>query len=585
MSDIHLRPYQVKFIDDIRQQFKAGHKNVVGVAPCGSGKTIITGWLAREVANNNKRVLFMVHRQELIEQTSKTFFELNLDHGIICSGVQPNYNLPVQIASVQTLVRRIDKVPKPDLLICDECHHVLANNYKKIIDEWKPLLLGVTATPERLGGVTLNDVFSSMVIGPSVGALIDQGNLAPFNYFTTTSAVDTSKIRSSFGEFRSNDLSALMDRQAVIGDLIDSYRQHADNKQTIVYCVNVKHSKHTAELFNQAGITAAHVDGESEKTLRRRIIEDFRDGKIKVLCNAELFGEGFDVPNCDCVILARPTQSLTLFIQQSMRCMRPNPANKDKVAIIIDHVENVKRFGLPDQDRHWSLFPNAEKESKPAPLKECPHCHALVYLSCRFCNSVDKPLKEIDKISMATFAPLLTSSELTIKPDLSKSFFNENYAEEFSKKLDPCFDKFRGKNGILRHPLALFTKGGEKVAELFDKYGNLICGHEFPFNDYVEKGGEIVKHTDSKEKGYSSERAENKIVTAPTTIEELLIAARITNHKPYWAAMKAIAYAKTLEECLHIAEVCGYKPGWAHIQWNEKNDTNKFISQWANRNN
>ena len=385
MSDIHLRPYQVKFIDDIRQQFKAGHKNVVGVAPCGSGKTIITGWLAREVANNNKRVLFMVHRQELIEQTSKTFFELNLDHGIICSGVQPNYNLPVQIASVQTLVRRLDKVPKPDLLICDECHHVLANNYKKIIDEWKPLLLGVTATPERLGGVTLNDVFSSMVIGPSVGSLIDQGNLARFNYFAPPSAVDTSKIRSSFGEFRSNELSNLMDRQEIIGDVIDSYRQYANNRQTIVYCVNVKHSKHTAELFNQAGITAAHVDGESDKSLRRRIIEDFRDGKIKVLCNAELFGEGFDVPNCDCVILARPTQSLTLFIQQSMRCMRPNPANKNKVAIIIDHVENVKRFGLPDQDRHWSLLPNEIHDNGKAPLKTCPNCHAVVHAAFRTC--------------------------------------------------------------------------------------------------------------------------------------------------------------------------------------------------------
>ena len=547
---ISLRPYQRKFIDDIREQMQQGHRRVCGVAPCGSGKTIMTGWMAKEVAENDKRVLFMVHRQELIEQTSKTFYDLEIDHGIIAAGIQPDYDLPVQVASVQTLVRRLDKVPPPDLLICDECHHILASNYMKIIDKWHPWLLGVTATPERLGGVTLNDVFSSMVIGPSVGSLIKKKNLTNFKYFAPKSSFDTSKLRSKFGEFRSDDMLDLMDRQEIIGDVIKSYQKYADGKQTIVYCVNVEHSKHTANLFNQSGIVAAHVDGETQKTERREIIEAFRYGDIQVLCNAELFGEGFDVPNCDCVILTRPTQSLTLFIQQSMRCMRPNPNNPNKVAIIIDHVENVKRFGLPDEDRQWSLYPNDTKDSQAAPTKHCDKCDSEVHLATRVCPTILLHKDEISSIDE-------TDDSITIH-----AFSGDDVYLEKANFLDQV---------------------GNKVREPFDKDGNYICGKVFPFDAVKHKKGELDKYIDTTSKDYSNSRSDNKIVTAPTTIEELLIAAEATGHKKYWAAMKAITYAKTLEECLRIARVCGYKDAWARLQWKEKKETDDFSNAWANR--
>ena len=388
MSEIKLRPYQQKFIDDVREQFQLGHKRVCGVAPCGSGKTIMTGWMTRETAQNGKRVLFMVHRKELIDQTSKTFTDLGIEHGIIASGVKSNYDLPVQIASVQTLVKRIKDIPRPDLLICDECHHILADSYMKILNYWKPYLLGVTATPLRLGGITLHDVFDAMVMGPSVGTLIQYGNLTNFKYFAPDSDIDYSKLRSKFGEYVTSDMVKVMDRQPIIGSAIDSYKQHANGKQAIVYCVNVRHSKHTAQLFTQAGIKAAHVDGETSKARRQNIIESFRRGDITVLCNAELFGEGFDVPNCECIILLRPTQSLTLYIQQAMRGMRPDDKekNQNKVAIIIDHVENIKRFGLPDEDRQWSLDPNKVKNfMESAPVKKCPECDEVLHAAVKVC--------------------------------------------------------------------------------------------------------------------------------------------------------------------------------------------------------
>ena len=398
-TKISLRPYQEEFINRIREQFKQKHKSVVGVMPCGSGKTITTGWMAKETAENGKRVLFMVHRHELIEQTSDTFHKLGIEHGIIAAGSPKEYDYPVQVASVQTLKRRLKEVPPPDLLICDECHHILADSYMKIVEEWEPFLLGVTATPERLGGITLHDAFETMVIGPSVKQLISMGNLTPFEIYSAPFKVDFKKMRTdNFGDFRADDMSNLLDRQNIIGDVVKNYQLYANNTQAIVYCINVRHSKHVAEAFRESGIRAAHVDGDTPKVERNEIIENFRNKNIQVLCNAELFGEGFDVPNMECVILARPTQSLTLYIQQSMRVMRPDPDNPDKKAIIIDHVENIKRFKAPDEDREWTLDPNKEKGVGESPEKTCPECGRLISLATRTCHEVVASSSNIRKI-------------------------------------------------------------------------------------------------------------------------------------------------------------------------------------------
>ena len=375
MTKIQLRPYQKDFIDAVRAEFLQQHKRVVGVAPCGAGKTIMTGWMIREAALKGKRSIFFVHRQELIDQTAKAFTDMQIPFGIIASGENMNLSLPVQIASVQTLARRLDIVPTPDFLICDEAHHILANTYKKILDAFpKAFLLGVTATPQRIGGVTLCDVFTSMVESLSVDELINLGNLTPFKYFAPNIGVDLRRVRTHFGEFVNSDLEDVMSDKKIIGGIVDNYLKYADGKQAICYCVNVSHSKSVADAFNDAGISAAHCDGETPKNLRAEIVECFRRGEIKVLCNAELFGEGFDVPNCQAVILARPTNSLTLHVQQSMRAMRPDPNDPNKVAFIIDHVQNYLRHGLPNEPHNWSLNPNKKKRFR----RKCPICKKIV---------------------------------------------------------------------------------------------------------------------------------------------------------------------------------------------------------------
>ena len=386
MDEIALRPYQQKFIDDVHQEFNKNHKRIVGVAPCGAGKTIMTGSIIRDFTKSGKSSIFFVHRHELIRQTSEIFDRLGIEHGIISSGVKMQLDLPVQIASVQTLSRRLNSVPAPDLLVCDECHHILADSYKKILNAYPAAsLLGVTATPQRMGGINLGDVFTSMVEGPNVDELIKLGNLTNFFYFAPGEDLDLHKVRIKFGEYVNSDLAKAVNKKKIIGNIVGTYKKLAAGKSAICYCVNVMHSKSVAKAFQDAGISAAHVDGETNAKTRDNLVENFRVGKIKILCNAELFSEGFDVPNMQAVILARPTQSLTLFIQQAMRPLRPDPKDPNKVALIIDHVQNYTRFGLPSTVRKWSLDPNPPKEPGEAPLKSCPKCGLVVPLAVEVC--------------------------------------------------------------------------------------------------------------------------------------------------------------------------------------------------------
>lgn len=374
--NIQLRPYQRAFIDAVRNKFHEKKKRVVGVAPCGAGKTIMTGWMIRESLKKGKRSIFFVHRKELIEQTAKTFRELEIPFGIIAAHAPMTLDRPVQIASVQTLARRIDLVKEhftPDLLICDECHHILASSYKKVLTAFPcAYLLGVTATPLRMGGVTLADSFDSMVQSLTVKQLTELGNLTRFKYYAPDFNADLSKVKVVHGDYDNHEIEKIMVDKNILGNIVDNYRHYADGKSAICYCVNVNHSEQVAETFNEAGISAAHCDGETPASERAFIVDAFRRGEIKVLCNAMLFGEGFDVPGCQAVILARPTKSLTLFIQQAMRPLRPDPNDPNKVAVIIDHVNNYRIHGFPSDDREWSLTPQFKIKIK------CPQCGRMI---------------------------------------------------------------------------------------------------------------------------------------------------------------------------------------------------------------
>lgn len=384
-----LRQYQINLINDVRQAYLQGYKSPCIVAPCGSGKTVMMADMAKKASEKKNRVLFLVHRQELKEQTLKT---------LKLWGADMDY---IEVGMVQTIVRKLEKNTPPNLIITDENHHALANSYRKIYDYFpNARLVGFTATPVRLNGGGLGDVNDVLIEGPTTTELIQWGYLAPFKYYAPE-IVDTSKLRIKRGEYVSSDIEDLFNNKAIWGDVIKHYKKLSDGKQAICYCSSIVQSKKMADEFNQAGIMAKHIDGETPKAEREATIEYFRQGKIMILCNVDLISEGFDVPDCNTAILLRPTQSLGLYIQQSMRPMR---YKEGKTAIIIDHVGNVGRFGTPDMEREWILDSKKGANStvkEQNPVKQCPECFYTVERSvsvCPECGYVFGQYKEVEQI-------------------------------------------------------------------------------------------------------------------------------------------------------------------------------------------
>lgn len=361
-----LRPYQNDLIERVRDSYRHGKKRPCIVLPCGGGKSIIVAEIARRTTAKGNRVLFLVHRQELCEQIEWTFRSWGVDMQLC------------DVMMVQTATRRVSKLSPPALIITDENHHCLAKSYRRIYDAFpNAKCVGVTATPVRLNGDGLGDVNDALVEGVSAKWLIENNFLAPYDYYAPNVA-DLKGLKVSHGEYAAADVEKRLMKSAVFGDVVSHYKKLAYGRQAICYCASIKFSEMIAQKFREAGIEAVHIDGETPKAERDRIIEDFRRGAIDILCNVDLISEGFDVPDCECSILLRPTQSLTLYIQQSMRCMRYKP---EKRAIIIDHVGNYARFGMPDADRSWSLEKNQNAIQRinfdGEKIEDCPECYAV----------------------------------------------------------------------------------------------------------------------------------------------------------------------------------------------------------------
>ena len=383
-----LRDYQERGINDIRAQFVQHKRRICFVAPCGAGKTMLMAYMAGRAAQRGMRTLFLVHRRELMEQAAATFDALQMDFGII-SRTPLHPEAFIQIGSIQTVTRRLAGLEVPDLIILDECHHATAASWLTVINFFsKARVVGLTATPVRMNGAGLGQVFDSLVSGPTAKELIQGHYLAPYKYYAPPVAADLSGLHTVRGDFDQSQIAGRMDRQAVIGNAVEHYKRLAPGTQAICYCAGKVHSIHSMKAFNDAGISAAHVDASTPKDERARIMQQFKEGRIKILCNCDLFGEGVDVPSMETVILLRPTKSLTLYIQQSMRSMRIDKNKPNKKAIILDHVGNITRFGPPDADRTWTLDQRKSKKDKAVKIRICPKCFAVYEPApkCPYCG-------------------------------------------------------------------------------------------------------------------------------------------------------------------------------------------------------
>lgn len=375
--------------------------------------------------HNKNNVLFLVHRKELIDQIRNT---------LTMNDVDMNF---VNLGMVQTVVRRLEKTSEPALIIIDESHHVLANSYKKIINHFSNAkVVGFTATPVRINGGGLGDINDMLIEKVNVKWLIENQFLAPYKYFAPEIVqTETLNVKRT-GEFDMTSLDDQFNKRMIWGDVIKHYQKLADGEQAILYASSIYQSEKMAASFNAVGISSAHIDGKTPKLIRDDIIKRFREGEIKVLCNLDLIGEGFDVPDCSTVIMLRPTQSLSLYIQQSMRGMR---YKHNKTAIIIDHVGNVKRFGLPDMERTWSLAPrkgsNATKAE--APVKICKDCFMTVSQTAKKCEHCGHEFKvEVKPTQIDEGAELQEITEAVFKVNYSSPGECKNMKElyEYAKE-------------------------------------------------------------------------------------------------------------------------------------------------------
>ena len=405
MAAFNLFDDQAEFVAKLREALKAGYRSILGVASPAFGKTVVAGHIiatARE--KSDATAWFLVHRKNLLRQTSKSFWSAHIEHGLLTSG-RTRSRLPVQVGTIGTVHSRIDQLVPPTILFVDEAHLAKGRMFETVI-KWclgnGSIVIGLTGTPERLDGKALGDLFSVMVEARSTQWLIDQGRLSSYDIYSTAMQPDLSAVKKSGGDYNREQLAEVMDNRVLVGDAISHWRRHANGMRTVVYCVNVKHSKHTAEAFNDAGIPAVHVDADTTEGELKDACEGLATGRYLVLCNCELVIEGFDLSaqvgkdiTLECCILLRPTESLARYLQMVFRALRKKPAP----AVILDHAGCAMKHGLPDEIREWSLEGRKKRKRKTGDeepdvnVQQCQHCFHIFRPGPDKCPSCGKPVE------------------------------------------------------------------------------------------------------------------------------------------------------------------------------------------------
>jgi DNA repair protein RadD len=371
------------------------------VAPTGSGKTV----MAAEIALHFRRVLLVAHRIEIVEQA------------------RAEMGGHVQCMSIQQALKH--GPAEIDLLIIDEAHRALAKTYAVILRKYRGCaVLGLTATPYRLDGRGLRDVFDEMVEGSTVSQLIEMGALVPYHAFEAPDAalVQLANIKKKGGDYATAELSAMMGTPRLIGDTVREYLKHGAGRKTICFAVSVKHSKALAEAFRAASVRAIHIDGTASANLRAGALEDLAAGRMDVLCSVNLFTEGWDCPSVSCVIMARPTASLTLYLQSVGRGMRTSPGKKD--LLILDHAGNIDRHGAPDEGRQWSMESEAEESKRLKLEREQAERAALGF------DSLEAELEDKRRSALDTYSPRECSEILSIRPNKVGGFLTKHKARK-----------------------------------------------------------------------------------------------------------------------------------------------------------
>lgn len=436
---IELRPYQSAAVQGIRAAYAQGKRAPLLVLPTGGGKTVTFSYVTSSASAKGRCVWLIVHRAELVKQIAGTLARFACHHQIIAPGPIVRQCQAEQfraygrsfvkagervvVASVQTLVKRLADIPEnlhPDLIVIDEAHHLTGGTmWGQVVDNYpKARLLPVTATPCRLDGKGLGlgagGFADDLIMGPTMRELIDAGALSRYRIFAPPNALDLSGVKTRAGDYAKDQLAGAVDKPLITGDAVQHYHRLAAGKRAVVFCVSVEHSRHVADEFAASGVRSAFLDGSMDPSERDQVLKRFEAGEVLVLTSCDIISEGFDVPAIEVAILLRPTQSLSLYLQQVGRALRPFPGKAE--AIILDHVGAVITHGLPDEEREWSLDGikrgkrQAANDNEPGvdristcpkcftihlPAPECPTCGHQYPVRARKLEQADGELQEL----------------------------------------------------------------------------------------------------------------------------------------------------------------------------------------------
>lgn len=409
MDALSLRPYQTDAITRLGTAWRQGYRAPVLVAPTGSGKTVIAAEIIRRCSEHGWRVLFVAPRQELISQAYDKLVAAGLRVNVVMAGDPRRDDFAkITLASVDTLhSRRLPtgeyQILDPDLIVVDEAHLFVTPIRAALLNHWpKARLLGLTATPARKDGRAMGLVFDKLIEVSTVADLTAGGFLTLGRYFSLGDP-DLSRVRITAGDYNQKDLADVMGGTQIVGDVVATWLARAGNRRTVVFAVNVGHSVALANEFRAHGVAAEHVDANTPYAERSAIFDRFRSGETQVLTNCTLASYGFDLPELDCVVLARPTKSLVLYLQMLGRGLRPAPGKAH--CLILDHAGVVRRFGFADEPRQWSLegpvrdwrddAPRSKGRDTPqqhGKLRDCPKCQAVFTGSqCPECGWFHRP--------------------------------------------------------------------------------------------------------------------------------------------------------------------------------------------------
>jgi len=495
---MQLREYQLQTIGEVEATLQQ-HQRIILQAPCGAGKTVMAVEIIKRYLEDTKRILFVAHREELIDQCSDKLTVFGIDHGIIQAKKPRNLFPDVQVTMIQTFTRRLKAdrlIPPPaELIIFDECHHAAANSYISVLKEYPDAqVIGLTATPLRGDGVGLggDNLFQDMVFCPSIKELIEMGHLVPVRHYAP-SKPDLEGLKIKMGDYSETQLQNRMDKVQLIGDIVQTWAKFGENRQTVVFSTGVRHSKHIRDMFLDAGVIAEHIDGKTPKDERKEILVRLASGETRIITNCMVLTEGWDCPPVSCIILARPTKSLGLFLQMAGRGLRPYPGKSN--TILIDHSGAIDQHGFVHTNRDWALDPYEtiearSSESKPTKPITCQEC-SFVY-------------EAEPKCPVCGFMPTVAAKSFEVA-DGDLGYLDES--GEWTPERDTPYQRERFYQELYYHGMERGFKKGYASANFKEKYGSWPPKYK---PNPVKPGAEVRRYINIKRNEYWNKQQEEK---------------------------------------------------------------------------